>query len=100
MILAAAIANIALTIWALRQTVKNQHHLDAFASKLRWTIVFLGTSEFFSALHFLGSGLPGIYVAFVGGLTAGFFLFFPDAAYYLGRSILRLKGDLTDRNVG
>ena len=97
MILAAAIANIALTIWAVHQALKNQHHLDVFASKLRWTIIFLGISEFFCALHFLGSGLTGMYAAFVGALTAGFFVLFPDAAYYLGKFLLRLKGDPMDR---
>ena len=29
----------------------------------------------------------------LGGLTAGFFLFFPDAAHFLGKSILSLKTD-------
>jgi hypothetical protein len=93
--LAAAIANIALTIWAVHRTLKNQHSLDAFASKLRWTIIFIGSSEFFIALRFLGTGLFGTYVAFVGGLIAGLFLFFPDAAYYLGKWILRLKSSAT-----
>jgi hypothetical protein len=95
--LAAAIANIALTIWALHQTLRNQHRLDAFASKLRWTIIFLGSSEFFIALHFLGTGLSGIYTAFVGGLIAGFFLFFPDVSYHLGKWILRAGGQQNSR---
>ena len=90
-IAAAAIANIVLTAWAVRQTLKNQHSLNAFASKLRWAMVFFGASWFFLALHFLDTGLFGVYVAFAGGLSAGFFLFFPDAAYYLGRSIASLQ---------
>jgi hypothetical protein len=89
--LAISIANIVLTIWAVHRTLKNQHSLNAFASKLRWAIVFLGGSEFFVALRFLGTGLLGMYIAFVGGITAGLFLFFADAAYYLGKWILSMK---------
>jgi hypothetical protein len=87
----AAIANVALTIWAVHRTLKNQHSLDAFARKLRWAIILMGTSEFFIALRFLGTGLYGTYAAFAGGLTAGIFLFFPDASYYLGKWMLRSK---------
>jgi hypothetical protein len=85
--------NIVISVWAIHQTLKNQHSLNAFASKSRWTVVFLGATEFFLALRFLGTGLDGTYVAFAGGLTAGFFLFFPDAAHFLGKSILSLKTD-------
>jgi hypothetical protein len=56
---------------------------------------FLGGSEFFLALRFLETGLFGTYVAFIGGLTAGIFLFFPDAAYFLGKWFLSLKSKTT-----
>ena len=88
---AASIANMVVSVWAVHRTLKNRHSLTAFASKLRWTLVFVGVAEFFLSLRFLGTGLLGTYVAFVGGLAAGFFLFFPDASYYLGRWILASK---------
>ena len=66
-ITAAAVVNIVMSVWAIYQTLKNQHSLNAFASKLRWTVVFRGAAEFFLALRFLGTGLHGTYVAFAEG---------------------------------
>jgi len=66
-IAADAVVNIVISVCAIHQTLKNQHSLNAFASKSRWTVVFLGATEFFLALRFLGTGLDGTYVAFAGG---------------------------------
>jgi hypothetical protein len=90
LLLVASLVNIALTIWAVRRTLKSQHSLDAFTSKLRWALVFVGIAEFFLAFRFLGTGLLGMYIAFLGALIAGIFLFFPDASYYFGKWILGL----------
>jgi hypothetical protein len=49
--LAAAIANIALMLWAVHRTLKNQHGLDAFASKLRWMIISWGVVS--SSWHYV-----------------------------------------------
>jgi hypothetical protein len=49
---------------------------------------FAGVAEFFLSLRFLGSALLGTYVALLGGLAAGFFLFFPGASYYLANSFV------------
>ena len=80
---AAAIANVVISVRAVRQSLKNQHSLTAFASKLRWTAIFAGVAEFVLSLRFLGTGRLGTYVAFLAGLAAGFLLFFPDASYDL-----------------
>jgi hypothetical protein len=48
----AATVNIVISVWAIHQTLKNWHGLNAFASKLRWTVVFLGAAEFFSGISF------------------------------------------------
>jgi hypothetical protein len=72
-------------------TLKRQHNLNVFATKLRWTVVFVGTIEFFFALRFFGKGLFGMYFAYLGGLTAVIFVFFPDASYYLGKWMLGFK---------
>jgi hypothetical protein len=73
---AAAIANVVISVRAVRQSLKNQHSLTAFASKLRCTAIFAGVAEFFLSLRFLGTGRLGTYVAFLAGLAAGFLLFF------------------------
>lgn len=87
---ASLVVNIALTVWAVRRTMRNQHSLDAFTSKLRWAVAFVGIAVFFLAFRFLGTGLYGMYSAFFGALIAGLFLFFPDASYYFGKWILAL----------
>jgi hypothetical protein len=85
--LLGTIANLVLTIWAIRRALRNQHHLNAFASGIRWAVIFAGVTGFFAAFHFLGTGLLGTYVAFFGGGVALFFLVFRDAAFYLGKSL-------------
>ena len=89
--LAAAVANIILTVWAVHRTMKNQHKLDAFSSKLRWTVVFFGCAILFGALHFLGDGFWGLYVGMIGGMMGLVFLFLPNASFYLGKYLLSLK---------
>jgi hypothetical protein len=80
-----------ISVCAVRQSLKDQHSLIAFASKLRWTVIFALVAEFFLSLRFLGTGLLGTYVAFLAGLAAGFFLFLPDASYYLAKWTLASK---------
>jgi hypothetical protein len=86
-----ALANLIITIWAVRRAIKNQHQLDAFASRLRWAIGSLGVASFCVSL--LIPGKPGIYIAIFSWLVGCFFLFFRDAAFYLGRWLLTLKSD-------
>ena len=90
-LLGAAIANVVISVRAVQQSLKNQHSLTAFASKLRWTAIFAGVAEFFLSLRFLGTGRLGRYVAFLAGLAAGFLLFFPDASYDLAKMALGFK---------
>ena len=52
----AAIANVVISVRAVRQSLKNQHSLTAFASKLRWTAIFAGVAEFFSRFDFSALG--------------------------------------------
>ena len=67
--------------------LKDQHRLNAFSPKLRWAIVLSGVAWFFLAHVVVGTGLFGMYAAYLGGIAAGVFLFFPDASFYLGKWI-------------
>jgi hypothetical protein len=70
---------------------EGEHGLNAFSAKLRWAIVLSGTAWFFLAHLFVGTGLFGMYAAYLGGIAAGVFLFFPDAAFYLGKLIASFR---------
>jgi hypothetical protein len=72
-------------------TSKHPHTLDAFSSKLRWAVVFLGTAEFLLAHLVVGTGLFGMYVTYLGGIAASIFLCLPDASYYLGKWMSSFK---------
>ena len=74
-------------------TLEKPHSLDGFSSKLRWAVVSVGTIEFFLAHIVVGTGLFGKYIAYLGGIAASIFLFFPDASYYLGKWILSFKAN-------
>jgi hypothetical protein len=71
--------------------LKDQHRLNPFSSKLRWAVVLLGTAWLFLAHLFVGTGLFGMYAAYLGGIAAGVFLFFPDATFYLGKWISSVR---------
>jgi hypothetical protein len=73
--LAISIANIVLTIWAVHRTLKNQHSLNAFASKLRWAIVFLGGSEFFCCAQISGNRTFRYVLPSLVGLPQDYFCF-------------------------
>jgi hypothetical protein len=74
-------------------TLMDPHRLTAFSSKLRWSVVILGTVVFLLAHLVLDRGAMDLYVAYFGGIAASVFLVFPDASYFLGNWISSFKAD-------